>query len=103
MQLKYLKEVTTLQYDVKKCIGCKMCTMVCPHGVFIIENKKAKVVNKDLCMECGACMRNCAYDAITVRPGVGCAAAIIWGKIKGTEPTCGGCDDSSSKDSASCC
>jgi hypothetical protein len=40
-------------------------------------------------MECGACMRNCASGAIKVRPGVGCAAAIIGGLVRGTEPTCG--------------
>lgn len=80
-----------------------MCTMVCPHGVFIMENKKAQITNKDQCMECGACMKNCAWDAIQVKAGVGCAAAIIWGRIRGTEPVCGCGDDSSSGNSSSCC
>jgi hypothetical protein len=44
-------------------------------------------------MECGACAMNCAPGAITVRAGVGCAAAVITGALRGTEPTCDcGCD-----------
>jgi hypothetical protein len=45
-------------------------------------------------MECGACARNCAAGALTVKAGVGCAAAVISGAIRGGEPTCG-CDSNS--------
>ncbi|MCJ7772295.1 MAG: 4Fe-4S binding protein [Desulfobacterales bacterium] len=61
----------------EKCTGCKMCEMVCPHGVFEIEDKKAKILDRDGCMECGACANNCPVNAINVTPGVGCAAYII--------------------------
>jgi hypothetical protein len=40
-------------------------------------------------MECGACARNCASGAIAVKAGVGCAAAIIGGMLRGTEASCG--------------
>ena len=40
-------------------------------------------------MECGACAVNCAFGAISVNTGVGCAAAISHGKLHGTEPSCG--------------
>jgi len=96
--LVYLKNVVTLELDQEKCNGCRMCTIVCPHAVFAIENKKAKIVNKNLCMECGACEKNCPENAISVRSGVGCAAGIINGILRGTEPTC----DCSGPDS-SCC
>jgi NAD-dependent dihydropyrimidine dehydrogenase PreA subunit len=86
--LVYLKNVVTLELDQVKCNGCRMCTIVCPHDVFAIENRKAMIRNKDLCMECGACEKNCAEGAITVRSGVGCAAGIINGLIRGTEPSC---------------
>ncbi len=66
-----------------------MCVDVCPHSVFRIQNKKASIVDSDLCMECGACAKNCASNAITVRAGVGCANAVVRGKLSGTEPTCG--------------
>ena len=86
--LTYLKNVSTLELDQSKCTGCRMCTIVCPHAVFLMENKKALIENKDACMECGACALNCADEAIKVDSGVGCAAAIIQGAIKGTEPCC---------------
>jgi ferredoxin len=35
------------------------------------------IVNRDACMECGACAKNCPVEALHVRPGVGCAAAVI--------------------------
>lgn len=87
--MKYLKNVTTLQYDSEKCKGCKRCVEVCPQGVFVMEDKLAKVTDKDLCMECGACTLNCEHGALSVESGVGCAAALINGMITGGEPTCG--------------
>jgi len=89
MRQQYLTRVSTLRIDSALCSGCGMCTMVCPHAVFQIENRKAKLVDMDRCMECGACARNCAANALTVQAGVGCAAAVIHGKLRGTEPSCG--------------
>jgi NAD-dependent dihydropyrimidine dehydrogenase PreA subunit len=89
MSLTYLKDVSTLKLDPSRCGGCGLCVAVCPHAVFEIRNHEAYIVNRDLCMECGACARNCAANALTVRAGVGCADAIIRGKLKGTEPVCG--------------
>ncbi len=86
--LRYLRNVATLKLDVAKCTGCRLCVDVCPHKVFIIESKRAKIVDLDACMECGACMLNCKDEAIFVESGVGCAEAIIMGAIKGTEPNC---------------
>ena len=76
-KFRYLSNVTTLYLDSEICTGCKMCEMVCPHGVFEIEDKKAKISDQDGCMECGACANNCPVNAISVTPGVGCAAYII--------------------------
>jgi len=87
-ELTYLKNVTTLQLDNEKCNGCAMCTIVCPHAVFSMKEKKSFIQHKDLCMECGACAMNCPTNAITVKSGVGCAAGIINGLLRGTEPVC---------------
>ncbi len=97
MRTMYLPEVVTLVFSVEKCNGCGMCVQVCPHAVFALENKRAKIVGRDACMECGACALNCPEEAISVRSGVGCAAGILNGALRGTEPTCGCGDD------ASCC
>ena len=93
----YLPDVVTLELDTEKCNGCRMCVIVCPHDVFWMENRKAVIVNKDHCMECGACAMNCETGAIKVNSRVGCAAGILNGIIRGTEPTCD-CGDG-----ASCC
>ena len=90
MGLKYLKDVTTLTFDAGKCTGCGRCTEVCPHGVFDMDNGKAWITDKDLCMECGACALNCPANALEVSgAGVGCAAAIIMSWFTGKEPDCG--------------
>ena len=84
----YLKNVATLEYDPALCIGCRLCIEVCPHNVFKMAGKKAEIIDRDKCMECGACVLNCVPGALTVNQGVGCAAAVISGFLKGTEPNC---------------
>ena len=86
--MKYLANVSTLAYSLDRCTGCSRCVEVCPQGVFEMRDKKAAVMDRDLCMECGACAMNCDFGAITVNAGVGCAAAIINGMIKGVAPSC---------------
>ena len=75
--LRYLEDVVTLEFDVEKCTGCQQCTWVCPHGGFVMDGNRASMVDRGACMECGACERNCAFDAIHVKSGMGCAAGII--------------------------
>ena len=94
MKQQYLKNVVTLDLNSEKCIGCRMCLEVCPHHVFKMEARKVQIQNRDGCMECGACARNCPVEAITVRAGVGCAAAIVIGTLRGTAPICGCSGDS---------
>jgi ferredoxin len=86
--LRYLGDVVTLQFDEQKCIGCGMCSVVCPHGVFVVEDRKARIADRDACIECGACAGNCPVEALTVKAGVGCASAIIHGWLTGSEPNC---------------
>jgi NAD-dependent dihydropyrimidine dehydrogenase PreA subunit len=89
IKLRYLPNVVTLKLDVETCIGCGMCVEVCPHEVFVIENRKSRIVDLDSCMECGACAMNCAVGAIKVRSGVGCAAGMIAGKLGIKGACCG--------------
>lgn len=90
--LRYMSGVSTLSLNSESCVGCGMCERVCPHGVLIIDQKKAVIVDADGCMECGACAVNCPVEAISVTPGVGCAAYIIqtWIRGKDVAACCGG-------------
>ena len=69
--------VNTLEYYPELCTGCGLCTIVCPHQVFAMNGRIARLVRYEACMECGACQLNCAAGAITVESGVGCASAMI--------------------------
>jgi len=87
---RYISGVTTLNLDEGACIGCGMCLAVCPHGVFALEERNVKIIDRNGCMECGACALNCPVEALSVDPGVGCAAYIIQSWIKGKEnASCG--------------
>ena len=100
MDPTYMKNGETLALDESACIGCGACIDVCPHAVFRLEEGKASITRREHCMECGACARNCPVGALSVKAGVGCASAIIIGKLRGTAPTCGGdscCGESGSK------
>lgn len=76
-ELLYLRDVTTLRLDIERCVGCGLCTEVCPHAVLALNGRKAAIRRRDACMECGACARNCPVGAIDVQAGVGCAQAVI--------------------------
>lgn len=82
---RYLPAVATLALDEALCIGCGSCASVCPHRVFSMEERKAKIIDLDGCMECGACATNCPVNAIGVNPGVGCASYIIQVWLKGKD------------------
>jgi len=88
MEHVYLRDVTTLKLTSDKCTGCGMCINVCPQGVLALSEGRVKISHKDKCMECGACAKNCRFQALEVQAGVGCAYAIILGKLTGTEPSC---------------
>ena len=86
--MQYLRNTVTLKLDTNRCTGCGLCTIVCPHAVFEIMNRKARIIDPDDCMECGACARNCQFGAISVKTGVGCAAGILNGILTNSEPSC---------------
>lgn len=100
-RMTYLKNVVSLKFDKVKCTGCGRCIEVCPRQVFALKNNKAEIVNRDQCIECGACQRNCAFGALSVKSGVGCAQAFFKAMLTGGEAVCG-CSDNG-KSSSGCC
>ncbi|TLN16481.1 4Fe-4S dicluster domain-containing protein [bacterium] len=78
--------LTTLKFDRERCVGCFLCLDVCPHSVFEASDRKVSLVAPKKCIECGACARNCPAGAISVKPGVGCAEAILRSWISGAPP-----------------
>ncbi len=102
---KYIKNGGSLALDIDKCTGCGNCIEVCPHNVFKLLDKKALIVIRDACMECGACRINCPAGAIEVNSGVGCAAAVISGIFgnKSPECGCGGPQSCKEPESGGCC
>lgn len=105
--LIYLRDVVTLKLDSNRCAGCGMCLEVCPHGVFEMDGRRARIKVRDACIECGACSQNCPAGAISVDRGVGCATAVINSMLnrKDTACCCGGGDGSTpfGKNKVTCC
>ena len=84
--------LNTLQFDSELCTGCGICVDICPHGVFAQNSRLVHIVRPDACMECGACQLNCAFGAVKVDSGVGCAAAMMRAALQGkpqVEASCG--------------
>ncbi len=87
-EMLYLRNVSTLRMNDEACTGCGVCLDVCPRAVFARNNGKATIVDRDACIECGACQRNCAFGALSVQAGVGCASALINAALRRTGSAC---------------
>lgn len=46
------------------CIGCGICTTVCPQNAITLVDGKA-IIDPDSCTSCGQCVLNCPVSAIT--------------------------------------
>lgn len=49
----------------EKCVGCGICSKVCPAATIRLEGRKA-IVNEEFCRGCGACEQRCPVYAITM-------------------------------------
>lgn len=60
------------QINVARCIGCDVCTRVCPTGAMRIEQQEQQafyLVDPGLCDGCGMCLDLCEVGAIEMTDG----------------------------------
>ena len=63
-----------LRFDRSKCIGCKICTRVCPSNAIEIERVSETdktfqaYVHMDRCIFCGQCVDSCPKKALENTP-----------------------------------
>ena len=53
----------------EKCTHCSACTVICPSGALVIEDRKSMKVSfiQDKCIACGLCIPACPYHAMEMR------------------------------------
>ncbi|NPV54283.1 MAG: 4Fe-4S dicluster domain-containing protein [Firmicutes bacterium] len=58
--------------DLKRCVGCWMCVMVCPYGVIQRHEDSRVALKCDRCpdQEEPACVRDCPTGALIAKPAV---------------------------------
>ena len=57
-------ETGALVVDDNKCVGCRMCTMICPFGQVVVSKKTGKASKCDLCSGDPVCVRFCPTGAL---------------------------------------
>ena len=72
--LRYLKEIgvtfklisKVIKRVEKRCTHCSACTVVCPSGALVIEDRSSMEVQfiEEKCTGCGLCIQACPYKAM---------------------------------------
>lgn len=59
------KDLITYQVIADKCVGCTMCSKVCPTKCIRSEVKQVHEIEQSKCIKCGACFDVCKFKAIS--------------------------------------
>lgn len=59
-------EELKITIDEKKCRGAAFCETVCPRNCYEVDRKKHKAIlpRAERCVQCGACIIQCPFDAL---------------------------------------
>jgi ferredoxin len=62
-----------IELDSERCTGVGFCEQVCPTNVFTIDQGRqiALLPNEQHCVQCGACIVQCPFDALCFRSSSG--------------------------------
>lgn len=61
------KSLMSYEIIADKCRGCTACKRVCPVNAISGEVKQPHVIDKSVCIKCGACIQKCKFDAIVIK------------------------------------
>ncbi len=57
----------TAVVNLDKCVGCSLCTKICPTGTLSMDKESKKAYNTGVfCDEVWGCIKMCPVDAITI-------------------------------------